>query len=112
MIATNPAMYGKCHWKNVIILLVFIVLSGVTRARGEIHLPAVIADHMVLQQQSEVALWGKASPTTKVSITPSWDHKLYTVQSGADGSWRVSLKTPVAGGPYYYVDRWAQAGVA
>lgn len=55
---------------------------------------------MVLQQRSDVLLWGKATAGSKVTVTPSWDHKAYGVTAGGDGAWKVMVKTPGAGGPY------------
>lgn len=67
---------------------------------GEVKLPSVIADNMVLQQSSEVKLWGKATPGQKLSIKPSWskDGVRTTVQN--DSTWIVTVTTPEAGGPY------------
>ncbi|GHU70301.1 9-O-acetylesterase [Bacteroidia bacterium] len=55
---------------------------------------------MVLQQQTEAPVWGKADPKKTVKILPSWDNQTYTVQADANGKWSVRLKTPAAGGPY------------
>lgn len=67
---------------------------------AKIKLPPLIADHMVLQQQSHAALWGWASKSSNVIITTSWNKKTYRVKADADGSWKVKVETPVAGGPY------------
>ena len=80
-----------------VFLLCLLSLSAV---RSEIGLPAVVGDHMVLQQRSAVPLWGTARSGGLVKITPSWDHRVYSVTAAVDGSWRVRIKTPVAGGPY------------
>ena len=55
---------------------------------------------MVLQQQSKVPLWGKANRTSRVTIITSWNNKLYTTTSSSDGSWKIYVETPVAGGSY------------
>ena len=53
----------------------FITLSILFLALFELSakvvLPPVFADNMVLQQQSDAAIWGKAEPGAKVAITPS-----------------------------------------
>lgn len=68
---------------------------------AEVTLPSVLSNNMVLQQNTEVALWGTASPGAKISITTSWN-KLKTVTSAdADtGKWLVYVPTAKAGGPY------------
>jgi len=55
---------------------------------------------MVLQQQSEAPLWGWATAGSRVTVVTSWDHKVYSAMAGTDGSWKVRVKTPGAGGPY------------
>jgi sialate O-acetylesterase len=67
---------------------------------GKITLPALVGDNMVLQQQSEVSLWGKAKARTTVTVLTSWNGKKYTAQSSTDGAWRMKVSTPAAGGPY------------
>ena len=55
---------------------------------------------MVLQQSSDVALWGSAKPDSKVEITVSWAKGKTVVHSDADGRWIARVFTPSAGGPY------------
>ena len=66
-------------------------------ANADIKLPAIFSDHMVLQQQSQVAIWGWAKPNAAVSITCSWNKKSYNVKSDAKGYWQVKIETPTAG---------------
>jgi sialate O-acetylesterase len=68
--------------------------------RAEVKLPAIFGNHMVLQQQTDAAIWGTATPDKTVKVTTSWDRKSYNSRAGADGNWKVKVKTPVAGGPY------------
>lgn len=55
---------------------------------------------MVLQQQSDVKIWGRAKPGKAVKVTISWDGKTYAATASASGGWEVRVSTPVAGGPY------------
>ena len=55
---------------------------------------------MVLQQQSNAAIWGVAKPGQVVSVEPSWSTKVATVTTDDDGKWRTTIETPTAGGPY------------
>ena len=86
--------------KNRVWLLFVLVVTCCLSVRAEVLLPAVIADSMVLQQKAAVALWGTANSHSRITVIPSWSNKPYTTVSGADGSWRVLVVTPVAGGPY------------
>ncbi|MFA6797658.1 MAG: sialate O-acetylesterase, partial [Bacteroidales bacterium] len=69
-------------------------------AFGQISLPSVIGSHMVLQQMSEVPIWGWAKPGESITITTSWDSRVANVNADQDGQWRVNVTTPKAGGPY------------
>ncbi|MFO7616855.1 MAG: sialate O-acetylesterase [Bacteroidales bacterium] len=69
-------------------------------AFGQVRLPSVIGSHMVLQQMSEVPLWGWAKPGESVTVLTSWDGRVVTCKADAEGKWRVNVTTPTAGGPY------------
>jgi sialate O-acetylesterase len=81
--------------KNVT-LLACLILS--TQALGEIKLPSLIGDHMVLQQGMKAHLWGWASENEKITVT--FNRQKVETQAGKDGTWSVYLKPMKAGGPY------------
>lgn len=80
--------------------LLLIVLFYVVLVKADILLPAILTDHMVLKQNSVVALWGTETPETKITITVSWDDKTYETVADKYGKWISWVKTPSAGGPY------------
>ena len=67
---------------------------------AKVTLPAIFTDNMVLQQQSDVKIRGRAKPGKAVKVTTSWDGKTYAATASASGGWEVRVSTPVAGGPY------------
>lgn len=69
-------------------------------AIGQVILPQIINNNMVLQQQSRVALWGNASVNSEVTISTSWNNKQYKTQSNQSGKWKLFVSTTRAGGPY------------
>ena len=69
-------------------------------AEAKITLPAFFTDNMVLQQQTDVKLWGTASPKKQVSVCTGWDGKKYETRSDENGEWSLNVQTPKAGGPY------------
>jgi sialate O-acetylesterase len=73
--------------------------------QAEVKLPAIFANNMVLQQQSDVQLWGWATAGSNVTIQISWNNKKYTVTTDAKGKWKTKVSTPSAGGPYTMVFR-------
>jgi len=83
-----------------IVLTFFSLICISTRiAFGHIELPSVIGNGMVLQQQSNVPIWGKSDGRTVRAVT-SWNGKAYQVPVGENGVWRMMIKTPKAGGPF------------
>ncbi len=77
----------------------FISLS----VAAEIKLPAIFCNNMVMQQQTDAMVWGKAKSNATVKVTTSWNNKSYTTKSLADGTWKLKVSTPSAGGPYEMV---------
>lgn len=69
-------------------------------SEAKIQLPAILGSGMVLQQNAETRLWGKAVPNKKVSILASWDNQQIEVMSDKEGRWMTTVSTPKAGGPY------------
>lgn len=86
--------------KNIIYLsalfFVFSLWSSLD-LKAEVKLPAIFSDNMVLQQQSEVAVWGWAKPNATVRVSGSWDKKSYSAKADSQGKWRTKIKTPAAG---------------
>lgn len=89
---------NKIVWRILYLSLTLILTSASGFAK--VRLPGVFGDNMVLQQRSQVALWGRSRPNISVSITPSWDKKIHTTKANADGKWLLKIATPQAGGPF------------
>jgi sialate O-acetylesterase len=67
---------------------------------GQIKLPSVIGDNMVLQQNCEVAIWGWGDPASEIRVSGSWGKDTVKVIASNQSAWKVNLRTPSAGGPY------------
>jgi sialate O-acetylesterase len=80
---------------TILLLLLCPFFAGAT-----ITLPSFFSDNMVLQQKTEAAIWGWATPGSNVSVTTSWNKKKYTVIASQAGKWKLKVSTPEAGGPY------------
>jgi sialate O-acetylesterase len=80
-------------------LFILVALIGCRKEPSGLVLPSLIGDNMLLQQKTNIKIWGKASPRNKIDVSASWQANSRTV-SGEDGKWSVSLATPEAGGPY------------
>lgn len=84
----------------LIVFSALIYFANPFSVYSAIQMPAFFADGMVLQQQSEVKLWGTASPGEKVVVRPEWDKKKYSAQATEEGRWELWVQTPAAGGPF------------
>ena len=66
-----------------------LTLALAPALRAELKLPAIVGDHMVLQQGQANPIWGWDAPGTKVSVTFAGQTK--SAEAGADGKWTVKL---------------------
>jgi len=72
-------------------------LLGAT-AGAEVRLPHVLSDHMMLQREMPIRIWGWANPGEDVTVTLN-EHQAST-STGDDEAWEVLLPEMDAGGPY------------
>lgn len=82
----------------VLLLLTLILFS--LSAYANVQLPAIFGSHMVLQQNSTVKIWGWSEPGEKINIKVDWDTTTYTTSASGSARWKLTLKTPSAGGPH------------
>jgi sialate O-acetylesterase len=82
-----------------LLTLAFIVFVGSTKAN--VIVPSIFSDHMVLQQNTTVTIWGWAKALEEVKITVSWNptHE-YKKVTDISSRWSFDIETPKAGGPY------------
>ena len=77
-------------------LLFSVLLAAAwTPAGAKVRLPAVVGDNMVLQQATDVKVWGWAAPGSEVRVAPSWGAAVRT-EADAEGRWCTTLRTPAA----------------
>jgi sialate O-acetylesterase len=67
-------------------------------AHAEVRLPSIFADHMVVQRNLPVHVWGMATPNEIVSVT--FRDETQTTTTGPLGRWSIYLKPGKAGGPF------------
>ena len=78
--------------KRLIMSMVAVCLAW--GASATIVLPKILGSNMVLQQNCDANLWGKAEPNKKVTIEVSWRKGKIATKSDADGNWAVTVSTP------------------
>ncbi|HVZ97315.1 MAG TPA: sialate O-acetylesterase [Chitinophagaceae bacterium] len=86
--------------RNFILGTIVLTVLFAPKATANIRLPAIIGDHMVLQQNAGVKLWGWCEPLEKIKINTSWDTATYSGTGTSEAKWEIKIKTPPAGGPY------------
>ena len=79
--------------RSVPFLLLLIFFSGYTV--GQVRLPRLVSDNMVLQRDQPITIWGWAAPKEKVTVTLK--NKSRSVVTGADGKWTIQLPAQPAG---------------
>lgn len=84
--------------KTLIIALLFVQTSAVI---GQIKLPKLISDGIVLQRNEKVKIWGWASPKEKIKL--EFKSKIYSTEADEKGNWVIILPNQKAGGPYEMV---------
>ena len=73
--------------RPAIAVLLTLAVATPSRAAAPIALPSVIGDHMVLQRNIPVPIWGRADPGTRVTVQLA-DQTLPTT-ADASGAWTV-----------------------
>jgi sialate O-acetylesterase len=82
-----------------IMLILLLATGGCGVRETRLELPSLIGDNMLVQQKTNIKIWGKASPGRKISVSASWNES-GNVTTDRDGKWELSIPTPEAGGPY------------
>src|SRR5262249_16071646 len=71
------------------IRFVVAVMFAVASLRAEVHCAIIFGDHMVLQRDRPVPVWGEAAPGESVTVEFAGQHR--ATNPGADGRWNLTL---------------------
>jgi sialate O-acetylesterase len=77
--------------------LVFVFFISIS-VFGQVRLPKLISDGMVLQRDSHVKIWGWSANNEKISV--SFCDSVYQTTAGTTGEWAVNLSGLKPGGPF------------
>ncbi len=89
-------MTARSRFSLMIILASAMAAGSAAPAAAQIRLPAVFGDHMVIQQDKPVIVWGWAAP--REAITVRFAGQEAGSAAGLDGRWQVVLPSVKAGG--------------
>lgn len=67
---------------------------------AQLRLPHIFSDHMVLQRNNQVKIWGWANADAKIAVVGSWQKDTLRTTTDSNGSWSLLIPTHDAGGPY------------
>lgn len=90
--------------KNLLTIIAFLALVAIPAKAQELKTARIFSDNMVLQQNSEIRIWGTGRPEARVSMTCSWDGKKVRGRIGEDGKWSLTAKTPAASYASYSIE--------
>ena len=80
-----------------------LMIAASQALNGEVRLPAIFSDNMVVQQNATLTVTGKASPQSKVTFRADWAGGEGETRADGNGSFAMTVQTPPAGGPYTVV---------
>ncbi len=64
----------------------------------DLKLPLLFSDHMVLQRNNDIRIWGWSTPRTNITVSLHADSR--TTTANKNGRWETFLPAQKAGGPY------------
>ncbi len=89
--------------KNSILVFILIILGGFFACNSPIKQPlsmiALFTDHLVLQQNHAVPIWGTYTPGERVTVSANWGDSVTGI-TDESGNWKIPLYTSSAGGPF------------
>ena len=76
--------------------LALLMITG-TATQAKVRLHHLVGDNMIIQQQTDVRLWGWAKPGRRVVATTSWSDQRAQAKADKEGRWLLTVKSPKAG---------------
>ena len=78
----------------------FLILAALAAfslgVQAKVRLSHLVGDNMIIQQLSDVRLWGWDKPGTKVKVTTSWSSDVVTATADSQGRWLAKVRSPKA----------------
>ena len=84
---------------KAVLTILFLIKSSFTI--GQVTLPKLISDGVILQRDAKIPVWGWASPNEKITV--QFNKKTYKTTASNKGTWEIKLPKMTAGGPYTMV---------
>ena len=78
------------------ILFLVVLMTTVISVNAKVRLPHLVSDNMIIQQQTDVRLWGWAKPGRTVVATTSWSNQRAETKADKQGRWLLTVRSPKA----------------
>lgn len=78
-------------------ILLTLLLCAFSATAQELRISPTFASGMIMQQLSEVNVWGWSAPHQTVTLKSSWDKKAYRTSADGQGRWCIKIDTPAGG---------------
>ena len=72
-----------------LLLTAALCIQSIALVRGNVKLPSIISNHMILQKSDKTVVWGWADPGEEVTVT--LDTQIAKTNAAADRKWKVTL---------------------
>ena len=79
--------------KKVLIIISLVFLGCKSKTSSYFSVNNLFSNHMVLQQDTMVNIWGKAKEGSEIIVSTSWGEKTSTF-ADKDGNWITPVQTP------------------
>src|SRR3569833_3009302 len=80
------------------VLFTIILLCTIAFAQAQLKTARIFSDHMVLQRNQPVPVWGTVGKNEKVTV--SFNGQKINARADGQGNWKVVLQPMKEGGPY------------
>lgn len=80
----------------IVFAVIILTLALPKLLYAQVTVSGMFTSNMVLQQNSEVSIWGWASPGDTISVTGSWNNKTVKATTDSNKKWILKLSTPAA----------------
>jgi sialate O-acetylesterase len=99
------SIHTGIKYRAILFFSLFLTIGVETKAN--VTLPKLFSDHVVLQREVEVPVWGWATPGEKVTVRIGGQS--VKTKADANGNWKLRLAPQAAGGPFELTD-WKRYG--
>lgn len=89
-------MMKTMNTKLISTLSAFALCAGALHVNAQVQIAPIFKDNMVLQQQTDAPIWGRALPGHTISVTVSWQENAIETKVSKDSTWRLVIPTPGA----------------